>query len=152
MSLLLCRWGLLRKPLLSLSGYFEQNREAYIDGLLAVSHQGAWGRWIDLCLEAITVQTRDGLERSRRLLDLRERYRARFQTAKQAGVLPVIDSLFQWPTTTVKQLEERLEMPRFSVQRHVTALVEEGVLVELTGRQRNRVFGAHEVIRVLSEP
>lgn len=152
MSLLLCRWGLLWKPLLYLSGYFEQNREAYIDGLLSVSQHGTWDAWIDLCLEAVTVQARDGMERSRRLLDLRESYRARFQTGKQAGVLPVIDSLFDRPTTTVKQLEERLDMPRFSAQRYVTALVEEGVLIELTGRQRNRVFGAHEVIRILSEP
>ncbi|MEA2523171.1 MAG: hypothetical protein QOF73_398 [Thermomicrobiales bacterium] len=152
MSLLLCRWGLLRKPLLYLSGYFEQNREAYINGLLAVSQQGAWDPWIDLCLDAVTIQARDGLERSRRLLDLRDRYRAHVQTGKQAGVLPVIDSLFEWPTTTVKQLEERLDMPRFSAQRYVTALSEQGVLVELTGRQRNRVFAAHEVIRILSEP
>jgi Fic family protein len=152
MTLLLSRWGLLSKPLLYLSGYFEHHREAYIDGLLAVSQQGEWVRWIALCLDAVIAQSRDGLDRSRRLLDLREHYRAQFQTGKQAGTLPVIDSLFDRPTTTVKQIEERLSIPRFSAQRYVDALVASGVLVELTGRQRNRIFGAHEIIRILSEP
>jgi Fic family protein len=138
--------------LLYLSGYFEQNRDAYLDGLLAVSQHGAWDRWIYLCLTAVLTQAKDGLERSRRLLDLRERYRAHLQSGKQAGALQVLDSLFEWPTTTVKLLEERLDIPRFSAQRYVTTLIEEGVLVELTGRQRNRIYGALEVIRILSEP
>lgn len=152
MSLLLCRWGLLWKPLLYLSGYFESHREEYIDGLLSVSQEGAWDRWIKLCLNAVTSQAKDGLDRSRQLLDLREQYRAHFQSGKQAGLLPVIDNLFNWPTTSVKLLEERLNIPRFSAQRYVTALVAEGVLTELTGRSRNRIFGALEVIRILSEP
>jgi Fic family protein len=152
MSLLFSRWGLLDKPLLSLSGYFERHREAYIDGLLAVSQQGAWDAWIALCLDAIAEQARDGLERSNRMLDLREAYRARYQTGRQTGMLAVIDDLFVWPTATVRQIEERLAIPRFTAQRYVTALVEEGILIEITGRRRNRVFAAHEAIDILGAP
>ncbi len=152
MTMLLSRWNLLEKPLLYLSGYFEQHRNDYIDGLLDVSQHGSWERWIDLCLRAVEHQARDGMVRGRRLLDLREQYRAHFQGGKRAGVLPLIDDLFVRPTTTIRQIEERLEIPRFSAQRYVTSLVDEGFLVEVTGRQRNRVFAAQEVIEILSAP
>lgn len=152
MTMLLSRWGLLHKPLLYLSGYIEKNRDAYIDGLLNVSQNGDWGAWISFCLQIVAVQSADGVQRGRQLLDLRERYRARFQSGKRAGVLPLIDDLFTWPTTTVRQIEERLEIPRFSAQRYVTTLVEEGILREITGRQRNRVFAAIDVVNILSAP
>jgi len=152
MTMLLSRWGLLDKPLLYLSGYFERHRDEYIDGLSDVSRSGDWENWIALCLRAIAVQGNDGVQRGRQLLELREDYRIRFQGGKRAGSLPVIDALFTWPTTTTRQVEERLEIPRFSAQRYITTLVEEGILMELTGRQRNRVFAAHEVIEILSSP
>jgi Fic family protein len=150
MTLLLSRWNLLDKPLLYLSGYFERNRSDYIDGLLAVSQRGQWDRWIEFCLEAVAVQASDGVHKGRQLLDLREGYRARYQTAKRAGILPLIDNLFIWPTATVRQIEERLDIPRFTAQRYVTQLVDDGVLIEVTGRQRNRIFAAFDVIDVLN--
>lgn len=75
-ALLLGEWGIVGQPLLSVSRYFDHHRDAYIDGLLAVSQRGDWRGWVELFLTAVLTQAEDALTRSRRLLDLRERYRA----------------------------------------------------------------------------
>ncbi len=148
---LLCRWGLLDKPLLYISGFFERHRERYIDGLLSVSQTGAWTEWIKFFLDGVAVQAHDGLVRCRRLLDLREHYRKMFQTGKQTGMLVLIDSLFEWPITSTRQIDERLDLPRQSAQRYVSHLTEKGIMLEITGRQRDRVYAAGAIIDTLSK-
>ena len=148
---LLCRWNLLNKPLLYISGFFERHRERYIDGLLNVSQTAAWTEWIAFFLDGVAAQARDGLARCQRLLDLRERYRAMFQTGKHTGMLVLIDSLFEWPVTSTRQIDERLNLPRQSAQRYVSHLTEKGIMLEITGRQRDRVYVATAIIDTLSK-
>jgi Fic family protein len=149
---LLCRWKLIDKPLLYISGFFEEHREHYIDGLLSVSQSATWNDWVSFFLNAVQKQAEDGLWRCRRLLDLREHYRAMFQSGKQTGLLTLIDSLFEWPVMSTRQIEERLRTPRQTAQRYVAQLVDYGVLEEITGRQRDRVYAAHAVVDTLSKP
>lgn len=148
---LLCRWGLLDKPLLYISGFFEQHREHYIDGLLRVSQEATWNEWVEFFLNGVHEQAQDGLWRCRRLLDLREHYRAMFQSGKQTGMLMLIDSLFKWPVTNLKQIGAYVELPRVTAQRYVAQLVESGILREVTGRQRDRVYAAQAVVDTLSK-
>jgi Fic family protein len=49
-SLFLVHWGLLPYALLYLSAFFERNRDAYYDLLLAVSQKGAWNEWLSFFL------------------------------------------------------------------------------------------------------
>src|SRR5436190_5669971 len=57
-SLLLCERRLLTQPLLYLSSYFEQNRDEYMDLLLAVSQQGRWTDWVEFFLKGIARQSK----------------------------------------------------------------------------------------------
>ncbi|MEK7786345.1 MAG: Fic family protein [Chloroflexota bacterium] len=86
-TLLLCVNGLLTEPLLYLSAYFERNRQDYYRHLLAVSQSGQWREWITFFLLGVADQSRDALCRSGRLLDLRETYRDKLQTARAPALL-----------------------------------------------------------------
>lgn len=152
-TLLLCQWQLLPQPLLYLSAYFEKHREAYYDGLLQVSREGCWGDWIAFFLRGVETQARDAVVRLQRIQDLQHRYRQQYQSARSSALLlRLIDYLFATPMVTVRQVEEHLGVTFRSAQKHVRTLAEAGILHEVTGRARDRVYAADEIVRTIEEP
>ncbi len=151
--LLLCAWDLLPQPLLYLSAYFQRHRETYYERLLAVSQRGAWGDWLCFFLQGVVIQSQDAITRSRCLLDLHERYREQFQNQRAAArLLQVIDTLFVRPVTTINYIAEALEVSHQSATRYVNTLEEEGILREITGQARNRVYQADAILESIVAP
>lgn len=149
-SLLLCERKCLSQPLLYLSAFFERNRSEYADLLLRVSQAGAWTDWLLFFLRGLAEQALDGVLRSRRLLELRETYRRRMQTARTSALLlQLVDHLFAVPALTVPQAKRSLKVSFPTAQAAVKRLVDFGVLLERTGRARNRIYVAPEIIAII---
>jgi Fic family protein len=152
-SLLLHAWELLPQPLLYLSAYFEADRQAYYDGLLAVSQRGAWNSWLIYFLDGVRVQAGESVGRVRRLQTLREAYRAAFQTTRTAArMLRVVDWLFQQPLFSIPQVAAFLEVNYPTAQRYVEQLEAQGFVSEMTGQARNRIYRAGEVLQAITTP
>jgi Fic family protein len=151
--LLLTDWKLLPQPLLYLSAYFEQHRQTYYDHLLSVSQQGAWEAWLIFFLEGVHTQSADVIQRARRLQALREAYREQVQRQTQtAAVLQVVDLLFARPVLTVKQTAAELDISYAAANRHIGFLAEQGLLQEITGHARNRIYRATNIIAAIDDP
>ena len=151
LSLLLCEKGYLTQPILYLSGFLEKHRDQYIDSLLRVSQNGDWIGWVNFFLEGVAEQSKDAVERSRLLLDLRQQYRERAQTARASALpLQLLDELFQIPGLTISMAQGLLGVTYVSAQRSVERLVGLGILEEVTGRQRNRVYLAPEILGIVN--
>lgn len=149
-SLLLHEWRLLPKPLLYLSAFFESRRDEYYERLLAVSTQGDWDGWMRFFLEGVAVGSRDVIERARRLVELRGDYHRRLQvTRSSALVLKLVDHLFESPAIRIGMAQEHLGVTFRAASQNVQKLVEAGILHETTGRDRNRVFVAREILALL---
>ena len=90
--------------------------------------------------------------RSRRLLELRERYREQFQHQRAAArLLQVTDYLFTRPIVTINGLSEALEEIDYqSAYRYIHILEEAGVLRETTGQSRNRVYQADAILEAIT--
>jgi Fic family protein len=152
-ALLLGAWGLMPQPLLYLSAYFEAHQREYYDHLLAVSQRGAWNEWLVFFFDGVAVQSHDAVQRIQRLQDLRERYRQRVQATRAAArMLQVVDLLFANPLITVSTVQSALKVQFPVAQRYVDQLVMAKVLREITGRARNRVYRAEEILRVIDAP
>jgi Fic family protein len=152
-SLLSCAWGLLPQPLLYLSVYFEANRQEYYARLLRVSQAGCWEEWLVFFLLGVKTQAQDGILRTRRLLDLRESYRARIQSERaSARLLQVIDLLFERPILSIQGVSAGLDVHYPAAMRYVEQLEAEGILSEVTGRARNRVYRASEILEAIERP
>jgi len=152
-TLLLCAWELLPQPLLYLSAYFEAHRQDYYELLLAVSQKGAWKEWLTFFLRGVKEQARDAVSRARRLQILREKYRERLQTARAAArLLQVVDFLFAQPVFTVKRVGDTLGVDFSAAQRYVSHLEEEGLVEEITGQARNRIYRASELLKAIEGP
>jgi Fic family protein len=151
--LLLVRWGLMSQPALYISDFFNVHREAYIDGLWRVSRFGAWRDWIHFFVLAARAQARDAHDRGERLLDLRDAYRARYQRGRtSAALLRVIDMLFESPAITVPRVEQALRITFPTANAWIERLVQDGVLTEVTGRARNRIYLAPAIFDLLDAP
>jgi len=151
-ALLLSAWQLLPQPLLYLSAYFESNRREYYDLLLAVSQRAAWEEWLLYFLEGIRQQSLDSVDRISRLQALRTQYQARFQTRRApARLLRAVDLLFAQPVLTARQVEAALGINFPGAQRLIDQFVQAGLLREITGGQRNRVYRADEILTVIQD-
>ncbi len=151
MPLILGTWGALELPLLYLSEYFEDHRDEYIDALYAVSQRGAWNEWIIFTLGAIEQQADDAVVRGRQLLDLREQLRLLYGIGRSTSVMQIIDHLFSRPSLTVKQAADYAQITPNGAARIIDALVIDGVLEEVTGQKRNRVFLARGIMDVMTQ-
>ncbi len=148
--LLLCEWRLLSAPLLYLSAYFVEHRQSYYDLLLAVSREGAWERWLRFFLDGIATQAGDAVARARALQTLREEYRERLQTARtSARLLQAVDLLFAHPIVRVLQVESALGVSTPTAQSYINRLEDAGILREITGQSRNRVYRADAILTII---
>jgi Fic family protein len=151
-SLLLNDWGLLRQPLLYISAFFERKRAEYYDRLFAVSQRGDWTGWLLFFLEGVAEQSADATARALRLVELRERYRGVLQQVRASALpLRLVDHLFDRPAITVAQAQGLLQVTRRAASLNVEKLVDAGILRETTGRERNRIFVAEEILGLVSE-
>ena len=150
MTLLLCAEQLLPQPLLYLSAYFERNRQEYYRLLLDISQAGNWNDWVCFFLRGVTEESRDAVARSNQLLELRQQYRKKLQTAKFPGrTLELMETLFTEPVVTVAGARLRLGVTTRSAEKNISKLVEAGMLSETTGKRRYRVFVAQKIMRIV---
>ena len=151
--LLLCLEGVLREPLLYLSLYFKSHRDRYYELLNAVRIKGEWEAWVEFFLEGVQEMAENAVGSARRLADMMSRDRARIQRlGRVAGSsLQVHQSLQTRPITTLASLakETRLTMP--TVTKAVQALEDEGIVNEITGRRRGRIYSYREYMDIMNE-
>jgi Fic family protein len=152
--LLLCQWGLLPQPLLYLSSYFEKYRSEYYVRLLAVSQQGKWEEWLVFFLTGIRDQSREATLRVQALQTLRENYHMLFAGRRNViGLQNLVDFLIGHPIVTVRQVQEGLNLTDYKIaQRYIAKLQDIGIIGEITGRSRNRLFRANEILKTIEEP
>ncbi len=143
----------LPQPLLYLSGYFERHRRDYLAHLHAVSQTGSWILWIDFFLQGVVEQAQEATQRSHELLDLLERYQDWASASPRSGNLRnLIELLFEQPVIAAADVSDRLGVTTRGANQLVQRLVDQGILTEITGRQRNRRFAAREIIAIVSPP
>lgn len=108
-NLLLMERGRLPLPLLYLSNYFETHREEYYERLQAVREGGDIEGWLVFFLHAVKAQAEDAVSRSRRLVQIRERFHN--EAVKERSSLPrLVDVIVRNPFVTVASVERELEL------------------------------------------
>jgi Fic family protein len=148
--LLLCEWGHLPQPLLNLSAYIEHYRQEYYDHLLAVSQQGTWETWLRFFLRGVSERARDGLVRMERLQAIRIKYQPIVDTDRNPKRMSaVVDFLFTRPILSVRQASDGLGIPFKTARDYLSKLEKAGILHEITGYARNRIFQADEIMKLL---
>ncbi len=149
-SLLLVHWGLLPLPLLYLSAFFERHRDEYYDLLMAVSERGAWKEWVEFFLRGVAEQAEDATGRAKQLQDLHTAWRTQLQEAGvPSWMLGLADMLFETPVVSGRMVQKRFGVSHPTAMKGFRRFEDMGILREMTGRQRNRLYLATAVVNAI---
>ncbi len=151
-TLFLVERNALPYPLLYLSHYFEQNRREYYDRLLGVSQIGDWENWVKFFMEGVIRQSDHAIESARRIVDQREVYRKQIHSSSNSTTtISLVDLIFTNFYITARKASHLLGKTIPTVQTSIDKLMQLGILEEITGKQRNRVYVASELMRLISD-
>lgn len=152
-TLYLCVNGVLRKPLLYLSLYLKTHRADYYRLLQEVREHGNWEAWLDFFLAGVAETANQAFEAATRIVDLFKEDRERITTeSDRAGSALRIHDLFQQnPFLTSNQLVRQTGLSAPTVNAALADLEKMGIIDEITGRKRGRVFSYRRYLAILSE-
>jgi Fic family protein len=152
-TLYLCNQGVLREPLLYLSLYFKSHRTDYYRLLQEVREHGAWEAWLDFFLAGVAETANQAFEAATQILALFKEDRERITTygVRAGSALRIHDCLQQNPFVTATLLSTRIGLSAPTINAALGELEHLGIIEEVTGRRRGRVFGYRRYLDILTE-
>jgi Fic family protein len=151
-TLMLCAEGVLARPLLYLSLYFKQERDAYYERLQRIRTHGEWEAWVTFFLDGIIAVAASATDTTRNIITLIERDRARVRELGKGATtaVGVHELAAQRVVLTARWVTEQLAITPPPVYAAFRRLEKAGILVEATGRKRDRVYVYAEYLALLN--
>jgi len=152
-TLMLCNAGLLKEPSLYLSLYFKTHRQTYYRLLQEVREAGTWETWLEFFLTGVEETATSAVETVNRLLHLFEQDRTKVETLGRAApnALRLYQHLQSLPIIGIQDAVKALELTAATVAKAVQHLEELGIIQEVTGKQRDRLYVYQAYLQILSE-
>jgi len=153
-TFLLCEQGILQRPLLYLSYYFKQHRTEYYDRLQSVRDQGDWEGWLKFFLRGVHEVAQEATQTARSIVNLREGHRKLIaeKGGRTAGnMMRLLDRLYDHPIVTVNLVEKIVGIKFPNANNLTKSFVELGLLNEISGKDRGRVFLYQDYFRLFQD-
>jgi len=152
-TLYLVEKKLLTKPTLYLSDFIERNRGAYYDALTVVRASNDIQHWLRFFLVAVAETAQKGKETFEKIIKLRNRCEGKImefgRRAKTGQEL--LKRLYSDPIMNANQISQRLHLSHQSASALVRSFEECGILKEITGFKRNRLFVFSDYLNLFSD-
>ena len=146
--------NLLTKPTLYLSDFFEKNRQLYYDNLTIVRTKNNLTQWIKFFLTAVIATSQNGIDTFHNLLRLRSEIEDK-KIISLGRKLPlaknIMNYLYKNPVTTVAYLVEEFTISKQTANTITADFVGLGILKEVTGQKRNRLFVFEEYLNLFKK-
>ena len=151
-TLLLCEQKALREPMLYLSLYFKTHRQYYYELLNEVRLSGNWEAWLDFFAEAVIITADQAVDTTRQLTDLSDGDRNIISGLGRAAAstLQVHRALLERPIATAGWLVKKTTISPATINKCLNHLESLGIVRELTGRKRNRLYSYSRYIEIMN--
>jgi Fic family protein len=152
-TLYLCVHDVLRKPLLYLSLYLKTHRADYYRLLQEVRERGAWEAWLEFFLEGVAETANQAFDAATRIVELFKQHRELItaRSDRPGSALRVHEILQQNPFVTSNALVEQTGLTSPTINAALADLERLGIVDEVTGRKRGRVFSYRAYLDILNE-
>lgn len=143
--------SLIREPTFYISAYFDANREAYYEKLLAVSRDDDWTDWCRFFLEAVKAQAEINLEKTQSILTLYEDMKERIvDMTRSQYAMHTLDWLFERPVFRASHFVKKAGIPQATSRRLLGVLQKNEVLkVILQGKgQQSTLFAYIDLLKI----
>jgi Fic family protein len=149
-TLMLCEAGALREPILYLSLFFKSRRTDYYRLLQEVRENGAWEAWMEYFLTGVRDTAAQAVETAREILALFDSDRDAIQALGRsaASVFRVHDLMQRRPIITIQSASKELKLSLPTIGKSLEHLIKLGIVHEITGKQRRRVFAYSKYLSV----
>lgn len=146
--------GLLHKPLLQVSTFFERERALYYDNLMRVRTRHDLRQWLAYFLTGMEEAAARTIASIRQALSIRERtealIRESFGRRSSSGLL-LLQALLRRPTLTVDEAASATGLSFKAANDLVDRMQSSAILREITGKERNRIFVFEEYLDAFRE-
>lgn len=152
-TLLLCAEDILVEPILYLSLYFKQNRDIYYNLLQQVRTHGTWEVWLEFFLEGIAKSAKQAVNTAKKINTLFAKDLSQIQHLGRARFFcsQVLEYLKKIPQASVYLVSKDLKVSAPTARSAITHLLALGILKEITGKQRDKVYVYREYLDILEE-
>lgn len=152
-TLLLCVEGVLQQPILYLSLYLKQHRDEYYDHLDMVRRDGDWESWLAFFATGVIETAEGAVNTVKRLVALFQEDRDTIRSLGRVSgsALQLHQALQARPVDTAARLADRSGLSTPTVYTALASLESVGIVREMTGRQRHRVYAYDRYLRILGE-
>jgi len=142
---------ILDKPLLYISAFFEKDKSLYYDNLTLVRTKSDMTHWLKYFLVGLIDTAENAIQTLTHIIELKNRLErelaANFGKRSQKAQL-LLQHLFEYPVTHVKLVKEVTTSSFKAANDLVSAFVAAGILKEMTGKNRNRLFVFNEYVKL----
>lgn len=152
-TFILCVEGIMREPMLYLSLYFKTHRQAYYDHLQLVRETGDWEEWIQFFLKGVIETANQAIETAQKILKLFTEDRKNIEAIGKpsASTLIVHNYLQKHPITDAKKSVELCKITLPTANKSLHHLADLGIVKEITGKARNKVYVYQKYLDILNE-
>lgn len=151
-TFLLVHRGVLHRPLLYLSLYLKRHRVEYYERLMGVRHAGDWEGWLKFFITGVAETAEEAGRQARAIVAVRELQR---ETIQAAGLptngLRLLDLLYRRPLIDVNRIKNELKISFATANKLVEQFEAHGLVTEITGRRRDRIFRFEPYLRLFGE-
>jgi len=150
-TFMLCTEGVLKEPLLYLSLYFKANRQAYYDHLQAVRETGDWEGWVHFFLTGVMDTANQATETAQAIVKQFQSDRLHIEQSgsSTSAVLTIHAYLQHHPISNTTAIRESTGLSQPTVMRSLLALMQLGIVEEITGKARHKVFVYTHYLEIL---
>ncbi|MCP4253463.1 MAG: Fic family protein [Candidatus Scalindua sp.] len=146
-TLYLVERGILKKPILYLSDFFERNRTLYYDNLTLVREKDNLTQWFKFFLVGIIETAKSGIDTFDNILKLQQETDNKLQSlgSRYNNAQLIINSLFQHPIIDAQRVKDVTQLSMPSVYKMIKEMEKLEIIKEITGgkREKRYVFGEY---------
>ncbi len=132
----------LNQPVLYLSLYLKRNQRTYYALLQKVRDEGDWESWIKFFLKGIAEISEEGITTAKKIQALKTEQQNIISdnTRGNSHAKLLLDYIYQTPFISIPQAEKYIGISYVSANKLVSKLENIGILIEITGQKRNRIY------------
>ncbi|WP_028795959.1 Fic family protein [Thalassobaculum salexigens] len=152
-TLFLIVTGVIRQPLLYLSLYLKTHRADYYRLLQEVRERGSWEAWIEFFLDGVTEIANQAFETATGIDELfrTDRDRISSESIRAGSVLRVHEAMQTRPFISGPAARAATGLTTPTVNAALSDLVAMGIVEEVTGKRRGRVYAYRRYLALLHE-
>lgn len=152
-TLYLVSVGILKRPILYLSDFFEQHRNLYYDNLMRVRTHNDINQWVKFFLTGVIETAKKGVWTFDNILQLQKSLEIDLKDlgSRSGDALKVIEQLYQNPIIDAKKMSQIIDKSMAPAYRLIEELEKRKIIKEITGNERDRIYVFEQYIKLFKD-